>query len=79
MRLSRKISTHDFIVTVGACVQARREHLKIKQIDLAKILDISQSAISRIENGEIDISIRLAGQIAHALKTTLPELLEGLI
>ncbi len=79
MRLSRKAIPKTFLATVGARIQARREYLKIRQVDFAERIGISQPALSRIENGEIDLSICRAAQIVVALETTLANLLEGLI
>lgn len=79
MRISRKSAPADFLQAFGARVQEKRQAAKIYQCDFASSLGISQSALSRIENGEIDISIRRAVRIACILNTTLPNLLEGLI
>lgn len=46
---------------IAAFIRARRKELKITQVDLAKALRISQSALSKIESGQMGIfSVPLA-------------------
>jgi len=70
-------------------IRKRREHLGMKQIDLARMVAEKESVIQKLENSQIEpaidlarklesrLGIRLIEQIKDDLKITLPEKTEG--
>lgn len=46
------------------------EPLNIQHVDLANILDVSQSAVSRLLNGKSDLSFDMAVRLSKALDRT---------
>ena len=55
-------------VNIGAQVQAARKKRRISQKSLAKLLRMSQGEVSRIENGEQNITVDTLGRISAGLK-----------
>ena len=53
---------------IGAQVQIARKKRHISQKGLAKLLHMSQGEVSRIENGEQNITVDTIGKIAMGLK-----------
>jgi transcriptional regulator with XRE-family HTH domain len=53
---------------LATMVKDKRKKLKISQIELAKNIGISQSLLSRLENGEILISVGILVKLAAALE-----------
>ena len=43
---------NEFLEKTGSIIAARRQLMKIKSITLCRAVDISQSQLSRIENGQ---------------------------
>jgi transcriptional regulator with XRE-family HTH domain len=52
----------------GECVREHRRKKGVRGQDLAKLLDVSQANVSKIENGLIKPSVELATKIGRALK-----------
>ena len=50
--------------------------MNVKQAELAKSIQMSPSAYSRLENGEVQITINSLELISRVLKTSLLDLLE---
>jgi transcriptional regulator with XRE-family HTH domain len=57
-------------------IKAAREDKNIKQAAFAKLLEMSASAYSRLENGEIQISLNVLHLISEKLNISIAELLE---
>lgn len=53
---------------IGEQIQAARKKRHISQKGLAKLLHMSQAEVSRIENGEQNITVDTLGKIAVGLK-----------
>lgn len=60
------------IITIR--IEQRRRELKMTQGDLAKIVGLTQGAVSMIENGERQPSLAIMLRIASALNCTVEEL-----
>ena len=56
---------------IGLRIKSRREVLKINQFDLAKLVNISRSTLSKIENGEANMSIETLLEICNKLNLEL--------
>jgi transcriptional regulator with XRE-family HTH domain len=57
-------------------IKGKREELNIKQSEIAKLIQMSASAYSRLENGEIQITINALEVISRVLKTSVVELMQ---
>lgn len=55
---------------IGYRISQRRKELKIRQSDLAKVLDISDNHVSNIENGHNPPSLKTFLELCNALNTT---------
>ena len=62
-------------MTVGDSIRYHRKRLKLTQIQLAKLLDVTPQAVSRWENGTGLPDITMAVPLARSLGTTTDELL----
>ena len=60
---------------MGLRIKLRRTALRLKQVELAKAVGISQTSMSDCERGKFTVSIDTLSNIATALKTTMCELL----
>jgi len=64
------------IMDLGNIIRQARRRMKLRQIDLARLLKVKQSAVSQWENGtyapEIDNRIRLAAILHISLSDLLP-------
>ena len=65
------------LVEIGARIRNRRESLGMTQQELANSVDITRNTISRYENGETEIGVLCAENIAIALSVTVVWLLFG--
>ena len=65
------------LVEIGARIRNRRESLGMTQQDLADLVSITCTTVSRYENGETEIGVRCAENIAIALSVTVVWLLFG--
>ncbi|MDR2063463.1 MAG: UDP-N-acetylglucosamine 1-carboxyvinyltransferase [Candidatus Nomurabacteria bacterium] len=61
----------DYKVEVGRAIQRARVKRNLTQLDLAKKLGTSQSAINRVENGRQNISLDMVSHINQALNIQL--------
>lgn len=57
-------------ILIGKRIQLRRKELRLKQSELAEILDISNNHMSSIENAREKPSLDILLKICHALKVT---------
>lgn len=55
-------------------VKKYRNNLNLTQEELASMADISRPYLSEIENDNVNPTLRTAGKIAMALKTTVDDL-----
>src|SRR5215472_9062486 len=62
---------------VGAALRAYRLRRDLSQSDLARLADVSPSAISQVERGERGLSLETLLNLASRLNITLDELLGG--
>jgi transcriptional regulator with XRE-family HTH domain len=62
---------------VGAALRAYRLRRELSQSDLARLADVSPSAISQVERGERGLSLETLLNLAARLNITLDELLGG--
>ncbi len=69
------ISEEDNNMTIGARIRTIRESQNITQKHLAKLVHVSSSFISRIENGSSLPSLELVSSLAHALKVPPQDIL----
>ncbi len=60
---------------LGNNIQVARGTLKLKREDLADIVDVSTRTMASIEGGSTDITVKRLFQIADALETSVPKLL----
>jgi transcriptional regulator with XRE-family HTH domain len=65
-------------ITLGRRVRTAREVAGLSQRDLAKLANIHQSQISRIENGERQLFVSELYAIARACRATVSDILEGM-
>jgi len=77
--IERQVCEVPFLEAFGARIRERRNSLVLSQEELARFIGITPSTLSRIEAGQIDITIRRAAEIAIQLGLELNELLEGLL
>ena len=54
-------------VRIGKEIAARREKMGLTQKELADIVDLKSSAVSRIENGKLSVGIDMLSKIADTL------------
>ena len=60
-----------FLVKMGVMIAKAREEAGLSQSELAKLLKTTQSVISRIENGNQNLSLTMLADITHVLKCGL--------
>jgi transcriptional regulator with XRE-family HTH domain len=65
------------IKALGVNVKKFRKERGLTQIDLESMTGITQNAISRIENGMLDIQFSRIVTIAEALQVATRDLLDG--
>jgi transcriptional regulator with XRE-family HTH domain len=63
-------------MSIGENIRRLREQAGMTQADLGKVLGVTHSAVSLIENGKRGISLKQADKIAAALNTNLDELVK---
>lgn len=59
------------LMDVALAIVEARNKAGLSQSELARKLDTTQSVISRIENGNQNLSVKMLVQIAHVLKYNL--------
>lgn len=64
-------------MTIGERLKKIRMECGISTYALAKLIGLSQSSVSKIENGHRRLLAEEAKQIANALKVDIKEILEG--
>ena len=63
--------------TYGDRVATLRKRKKISQSNMAKLIDVDQSTISKIENNTLALTENLAAKIALALNIEIDDILQG--
>jgi len=66
----------EFIILFGQNLRRIRESKKMSMQNLADIINVEYSQISRIERGLINTSIGVAFAISHALEIDIKELFD---
>lgn len=61
----------------GMAVKTRREALGISQEELAMRIDADQAYVSRIEAGQMNVTLETAEQVSVAMKIDITELLSS--
>jgi hypothetical protein len=64
--------------SLGNNIKLLRKKVGISQTQLANKIDVSQTHMSNIENGNTGISLSMACKIAHVLECSLDELVYGI-
>ncbi len=62
------MSRSGYLKVIGSKIRVRREELNLTRLDLAVALDIDESSIKRIENGQINTSIFTFNKLLIELK-----------
>ena len=61
------MDTKNYAAKIGSLIQETRQSRGMTQLELAKALGTSQSAINRIEKGGQNISLDMLGRISDVL------------
>ena len=61
--------------TIYARIRSKRQDLKLKQVDIADKLNLSQGSYARLERGETEITLERVKQIAEILNMSHFELI----
>jgi len=59
---------------LGRAISVRRKALRLTQSQLAEAIGIEQESLSRIENGQMGISLSRLGAVAKALRCPVADL-----
>lgn len=59
------------LMDIAFAISEARNKAGLSQADVAKKLKTTQSVVSRIENGNQNLSVRMLAQIAHVLNCDL--------
>ncbi len=62
---------------IGLRLKQARQHKKLTQEQLAEKLDVSIAFLSRVERGNIDVSLKRLSEICELLDVTEGEILNG--
>jgi transcriptional regulator with XRE-family HTH domain len=63
---------------VGKNIIERRLSAKMSQAELSRLSGVSKPVVSRAENGENSLTIKMLVKLASALEATPEDLLEGM-
>lgn len=74
---SKDLAFISYLARLSARIEVRRETLGMTQGELAKMCDLTQSSISRIECGDSAASIETFFKISVALKIDLSALMRA--
>jgi len=64
----------DYLKKIGSSIKYYRSLRKVTQTELAKKINISQSYLSRIENGKVDYNICILWEICIILEVKIYDL-----
>lgn len=73
--IKERVRHREFSWALGQRIKDARERAGLEQVDCAKALSISQSALSRHETGRIDTSVWQLACIAEICKTDVKKLI----
>ena len=63
---------------LGKIIQSRRKELKITQVDLALIAEISTKQLSNIEQGKVSTTIDMLSKICETLGLSIELKIKGI-
>lgn len=63
--------------TIGRCLRDARKKLQLKQVDVARLTDVSLPYYGRVERGEICPSIKRLHKICEVLDLPLADVFKG--
>ncbi len=63
---------------LGTIIQSRRKELKITQVDLALIAEISTKQLSNIEQGKVSTTIDMLSKICETLGLSIELKIKGI-
>lgn len=69
--------TQDYLGRVGSLIRDARQHRGLTQVQLAELLGTSQSAVTRIEKGQQNVSMEMLTRISEALDSPIVTLGSG--
>jgi UDP-N-acetylglucosamine 1-carboxyvinyltransferase len=69
--------TQDYLGRVGSLIRDARQHRGLTQVQLAELLGTSQSAVTRIEKGQQNVSMEMLTRISDALDSPIVTLGTG--
>lgn len=72
--IKERVRHREFSWALGQRIKAAREHKGLEQVDLARALKISQSAVSRHETGRSDVSVWQLSCIAEVTGVAVKDL-----
>lgn len=75
INIKERVRHREFAWALGQRIKQMRAQRKIEQVDFAKALCISQSAISRLETGASDLSVWQLSCLAEVLKVPAKDLI----
>ena len=75
--MEKSIFSSEYSILLRLLKQTRR-NANITQVELAELLDQSQSFVSKCERGESRIDVIQLRTFCHALGTTLPDFIKEL-
>jgi DNA-binding XRE family transcriptional regulator len=78
MQMVSKNSQHEISSWFGTRVKELRREQNISQSQLGCMIGLDRSSISRIENGQPDVSLNVVFQLAQGLGTTAEQLVAGM-
>ncbi|HWA82738.1 MAG TPA: helix-turn-helix transcriptional regulator [Fimbriimonadaceae bacterium] len=68
-----------FLISFGAAVRVRREHLGMSQEKVALAAELDRTYLGGVERGERNLGLINVGRLAVALQTTPADLLSGIV
>jgi len=72
------VENKQILLVIGGRLKTRRLTLGITQAQLSYACETDPSYIRKVEKGKVNLSIVKLHELAHALNTTLSELLQDL-
>lgn len=66
-------------MTLGELIKSRRKQARVNQTVVAKHVGVSQGTISKIENGELEPTLRIAFTLCRCLDISMYEIFNALL
>ena len=70
--------TDSYLSRVGALIRDARRHKDLTQAELASLLNTSQSAVARIEQGKQNLSLEMIARIGEKLDSEIVQVSSGI-